>query len=68
MTLGAASAWNGFMYHAAKHKAEIINKKYGTKYTQDQVFYGGDVIEEILKTQRKRIEVNGNLLRKGSGL
>jgi len=34
-------------YIAAQHKANIINKQYGTHYTRDDVFYAGDVINEI---------------------
>lgn len=50
-------------YVACGYKAEIINKEYGTHYTQAEVFYGSDVIETIQQVKRQRIEINGNLLK-----
>ena len=50
-------------YQAADYKAQIINREYGTSYTQDEVFWAEDVIDTIREIDRTRIEVNGNLLR-----
>lgn len=50
-------------YVSAGYKAELINKEYGTHYTQAEVFYGSDVIETIQQVKRQRIEINGNLLK-----
>lgn len=53
----------GSEYFAAEYKAKIINEKFGTKYTQLEVFYAHDVINEIREVDRKRIEINGDLMR-----
>lgn len=50
-------------YVSAGYKAELINKEYGTHYTQAEVFYGSDVIDKIQQVKRQRIEINGNLLK-----
>lgn len=50
-------------YIGAGYKAELINKEYGTSYTQAQVFYASDVIDTIREIKRTRVEVNGNLLK-----
>ena len=52
-------AWD---WIASEHKAKIINREYGTKYTREEVFYANDAIDTIRKIDRKRIEVNGNIL------
>jgi hypothetical protein len=45
-----------YSWVGAGHKADIINKQYGTTYTQEQVFYAGDAIEEVylLKQEAKQ--------------
>ena len=48
---------------AADHKAQIINREYGTNYTQAEVFYASDVIETVRQLDRKRYEINGDLVR-----
>jgi len=53
----------GFQWAAAGHKAEMLNREFGTRYTQSEVFYAEDVIDEIRQIKRQRIEVNGDLLR-----
>jgi glucan phosphoethanolaminetransferase (alkaline phosphatase superfamily) len=53
-------AWN---WTAAEHKAKIINREYRTEYTQEEVFYGSDVIDTIRQLDRKRIEINGDILK-----
>lgn len=53
----------GILYHGSKYQSEIINREYGTNYTQEEVFYGSDVIDVIRKLDRKRLEVNGDVLR-----
>ena len=49
---------------AADTKAQIINREYGTHYTREDVFYASDVIDTIRQIDRKRIEVNGDIMRK----
>lgn len=56
----AGSAWNWF---AADAKAKIINREYGTHYTREEIFYASDVIDTIRQIDRKRIEVNGDVMR-----
>lgn len=46
-----------FDYASASYKAGILNKEYGTSYSQEEVFYASDVIDTIQKLQRKRVEV-----------
>jgi hypothetical protein len=53
-------SWN---YFAAEYKKDIINREYKTNYTQEEVFYASDVIETVRELNRKRIEVNGDLLK-----
>lgn len=51
-----------FSWFAASYQAQIINREYGTQYTQEEVFYASSVIDTVRMLDRKRIEVNGNLL------
>lgn len=55
-------AFAGWNFIAADYKANIINREYGTSYTQTEVFYASDVIDTVRELNRKRIEVNGNLM------
>lgn len=50
-------------YIAADYKKDIINREYKTDYTQAEVFYASDVIDTIRQLNRKRIELNGDLMR-----
>ena len=52
-----------FDWFAAEQKANIINREYGTDYTQKEIFYAEDVIDTIREIDRSRIEVNGNLFK-----
>jgi hypothetical protein len=52
----------GFDYKAAEYKTAIINREYKTEYTRDEVFYGHDVIDTIRQLDRKRVELNGDIL------
>ena len=49
-------------YIGSKHQADIINREYGTSYTQEEVFYASNVIDTIREIDRKRVELNGNLI------
>lgn len=53
----------GWQWYAAEHKAKIINREYGTKYTQSEVFYASDVIDTVRQLDRSRVEINGNILK-----
>ena len=44
-------------------KARIINREYHTNYTQAEVFWASNVINTIRELDRKRIELNGDLMR-----
>lgn len=57
------SGWN---WKAAGVKVDILNREYGTHYTQAEFFYARDVIDTVRKLERKRIEVNGDLFREKS--
>lgn len=52
-------AWNWF---ASEHKAAIINREYGTNYTKEEVFFASDVIDTVRELDRKRVEINGNII------
>jgi hypothetical protein len=41
----------------AGHKAEIINRKLGTSYTQEEVFWAGRTIEMITEGKRYRVDL-----------
>ena len=51
----------GFAYMAAEYEANIVNREYGTNYTQAEMFYASGVIETVRELDRKRVEVNGDL-------
>jgi len=56
-------AFAGWSWFAADHKAQIINREYGTNYTQAEVFWASDVIDTVRQLDRKRYEINGDLVR-----
>ncbi len=45
-----------YSYVAAGYKVDIINREYGTSYTQEEVFYARGVIDTIREIQRDRID------------
>ena len=47
----------------AQYKADVVNREYKTNYTQAEMFYASDVIDTVRELQRKRVEVNGDLMR-----
>lgn len=53
----------GFCWFAAYHQANIINREYGANYTQAEVFFASEVIDTVRELDRKRIELNGDLMR-----
>lgn len=58
-----AYAFAGWSWFAAEHEARIINREYGTHYTQAEVFWASDVIDTVRELDRKRVEVNGDVMR-----
>ena len=54
----AVSNWIGSAY-----KADIVNREYKTDYTREEIFWASDVIETIRELDRKRVEVNGDVMR-----
>lgn len=56
-------AFFGWNYIAAEYKADIINREYGTNYTQAEVYWAADVIDTVRELDRKRVELNGDLFR-----
>ena len=48
-------------YVGAEYKAGIINREFGTSYTQEEIFYASDVIETIRKIKRIRSESELNI-------
>ena len=53
----------GYGWVAAGHKADTINAQLGTEYTQSDVFYASEYIDEVRQLHRHRIELNGDLLK-----
>lgn len=51
-----------FTWFSAEHKADIINREYGTNYTQSEIFWASDVIDTIHHIKRNRYEINGDLI------
>ena len=39
-------------YYSAGVKAEIVNKKYGTDITRREIFWAGETIESIIKSDK----------------
>lgn len=62
-----AYLFSGWSYMAAEYKADIINREYGTNYTQAEVYWAADVIDTVRELNRKRIELNGDLLEPSHG-
>lgn len=62
--LGAIGLFfSAFEWIGAQQKANIINREYGTNYTQAEVFYASSVINTIRELDRRRIEINGDIRR-----
>jgi len=55
-------AFVGWEWFASEHKMHIVNREYNTHYTREEVFWASDVIDTIRELDRKRIELNGDLL------
>ena len=49
-------------YIGSSYQADIINREYGTNYTQAEVFYASEVIDTVREIDRNRVEVNGDLI------
>lgn len=56
----AFTSWSWF---AADYRSQIINREYGTNYTQQEIFWASDVIDTVRELDRKRYEVNGDFRR-----
>jgi hypothetical protein len=39
-----------------------LNREYNTNYTREEVFWASDVIETIRELDRKRVELNGDIM------
>ena len=46
-SLAMLYAYNAFTWFSAEHKADIINREYGTNYTTSEIFWASDVIDTI---------------------
>lgn len=44
----------------AGYKADIVNREYGTTYSQAEMFYAGGVIDVVRELDRKRYELTVN--------
>lgn len=54
-----------WMWFASFHQVKIINQEFGTHYTQEEIFWASDVIDEIRELKRNRVEINGNVMGHG---
>src|SRR5690554_3828818 len=52
-----------YTWVSAEHKARLINQQIGTSYTAEDIFFASGYIDDVRELHRKRIEVNGDLLR-----
>lgn len=52
----------GFAWFSAEYEVNIVNREYGTNYTQEEMFWAANVINTVRELKRDRIEVNGNLI------
>lgn len=51
-----------YNYVAAEYRAGILNREYGTSYTRKDVFYASSVIDTMRELDRKRVEINGDVI------
>lgn len=58
-----AGLFLAFGWSSAAYQAELINREYGTNYSQAEVFYASNVIDTVRHLDRKRIELSGDLLK-----
>ena len=56
-----------FLMLGSGYRADIINREYGTNYTAAEVFFASSVIDTVRELDRKRIELNGNLMHNKNG-
>ena len=52
-----------FEWFASEHKTKILNREYNTNYTREEVFWASDVIDTIRELDRKRVEINGDIMK-----
>lgn len=63
-----AYAFVAWAWFASEYQANIINREYGTNYTREEIFWASRVIDTVRELDRKRVEVNGNVMRGGDAL
>ena len=51
-------------WHTSGLNAQILNREFGTSYTQQELFWNSDTIQYIQGIKYKQIEINGDLLKK----
>lgn len=51
-----------YAWYASEYRAQVLNKEFGTNYTQQELFWASDVIDQIKHMNRARVEVNGDIL------
>lgn len=59
---GLIYVYQGWSYISAGYKVQIVNREYGTNYTQAEMYWAKDVIETVRELDRKRYQINGNLI------
>lgn len=62
---GLVYVYQGWSYISAGYKVQIVNREYGTDYTQAEMYWAKDVIETVRELDRKRYQINGNLMGHG---
>lgn len=63
LVLSICLALMGHRWTSAEITAKVLNREYKTEYTKDEIFYASDVIDKIRELDRKRIEINGNIMK-----
>jgi hypothetical protein len=46
---------------SAKIRAKVLNREFGTEYTQEDIFWAGNLINQIIYDKKKRIEGDLNV-------
>ncbi len=46
--------WN---HSASGARADLLNRSFGTHYTPDDIFYGDDIVRQVIQGYRSRIDI-----------
>jgi len=58
---GAVSIFLIICWKSSCVKADMINRKFGTNYTYEEVFWGGEIITDMLEGTYERKKIDGDI-------